>query len=496
MRFLVFLISLTSIAHATETVILPLKAVPIKISIEKMVQVDETYVAGMIGEGLFNIGEGFEIIPVLAEKVSWSNDGKVLNIKLRANASFSDGSKVTANSVLYSLHKCIKRSESALSLALESIQGFESFKNGQSKSISGLVEISESELEIRTIKRSPLLPDTLTFNNCFIFKGNAEDILKDAIGTGPYTVKRATADGISLQRRANYYRPFYGPERVEFRATNDWGNFSSLKNWASLILTESDQGIDINFSRAESSEMGTYQLVFNNSKPPFNQKLVRQAIENGIDFSMMAEAMNWSKERMQSSLFPFGMRGFRQRALKRNIDLSRRQLAKSGYNEQKPLHFTIFISKSPVAEIEKNVWPGAFSKLPIKVNVVLLEQSEFVKVRNSGNYDAVRVIKFPGTVDGNRLLASYISGSPYNTARSNLPKCDDLIRKSSQNDSPDDRYRSYLNAEKCLLSEVILIPLATTQAGFAYFKKPWITTRKNRYSLLPYDLRWWVKNEK
>lgn len=477
-------------AAAVTHAVLPLKGIPKTVALDNLVQVDEAYVGDLLAEGLFDIGEGFQINPVLAESVSWKGDGKILNIKLK-EAVFSDGTKVTADDVTRNLLRCIKNAEEALSLALQNVDGYSDFASGKKQTLSGLKKISEHEIEIVTTSPSPLLPDALTFSNCYVIKGNGTDVLSSAIGTGAYRLQSRTDDKIVLQKRTDYHRENLGPDVVEFRATNSWGDFSKLKEWATLVTVEGDPGPDSNYNKFDSSNLGTYQLVFNNASAPFFNKSVRRAVSLALDFDLLAKELEWSKDRLQAGLFPFGMRGFKKRQGNRDAAQATRLLRKAGYSAKKPLTFTITIARSKLAETEAKIWPSVFVGVPIVVSVELVDQKALFDRRSAGTYQALRIAKMPGTVDGHRLLTSYLSHSKFNTPRSVLPDCDALIKGSLSIANIDARYEQYEKADSCLMSHSILVPLATIQPGFAFLRKPWVISRKSRYNLRPYNVYRW-----
>ncbi len=475
------------------TVYLPLKSVSKSLRIDRLMQVDDAYIVSSLAEGLFDIGEGFQMIPLLAESVAWKGNGKVLSLKIRA-ATFSDGSNVTANDVIKNLERCIGDMEESISSAFFSIVGYSDFKSKKARNLLGLKKISEHEVDIEMIDPSPLLADNLTFYNCSIvksIKGNSLDLLDGAIGTGPYQIVSSSDKEIVIAKRSNYYRQINSPEKVVYRPTNHWGDFNKLKEWATLIEVEGEPGNHPEFRKFEHVPLASFQLVFNNSTPPFNKGDVREAVSRAIDFDILTKKMNWSPSYLQSGLFPYGMHGFEKRILKKDINLSNKLLSKHGFTKKHPLRFKILISKSKNTEKEVKIWEEVFSDTPIKVDVELVEQKELVKRREEGKYDAIRVTKMPGSIDGNRLLSSYLSNSKFNTARSNTPDCDEIILSSLKISDVEKRYSLYKKADRCLINHHILVPLSSVNSGYIMLKKPWMLLRKNRYNLKPYWLANW-----
>lgn len=482
-------------ASADELAVLPLKALPRRVAIDDMVMADEGFVADLISEGLFDIGEGFEVDRVLVDSVSWRKEGRVLRIQLK-RALFSDGTEVRADDVMRTLHRCIKNAEEALSFALKNIDGFEEFVSGKSAVLRGLKKISDRELEIETTEPSPLLPDALAFHACGVIKGASTDLLGGAIGTGAYKLESADADRIVLRKRKDYHRESTGPEVVEFRSTNHWGSYAELKDWATVIKVEGDPGITPGFERFENAELGSYQLAFNNSSGPFSDVRVRRAVAAALDIETLSDKLHWRKDRLQGGLFPFGMRGFKHRAARRDTALATRLLKEAGYSERRPLKFTITTARSKLSAAEAGAWPRAFPGVPIRVSLEVLEQKELVDRRRRGAFEALRIVKLPGTVDGHRLLTSYLTHSKFNTPRGNTPECDVIIKGSLGIADIDARYKEYEKADACLMARQILVPLASVQPGYVLLKRPWMLTRKSRYTRMPYSVYWWRRSDR
>ncbi|MEQ9573528.1 MAG: ABC transporter substrate-binding protein, partial [Nitratireductor sp.] len=68
--------------------------------------IDEIVYANVF-EGLTRIGRGGEVAPALAESWEISDDGKVYTFKLRAGATYHDGSAFDAEDVKFSLERAM-----------------------------------------------------------------------------------------------------------------------------------------------------------------------------------------------------------------------------------------------------------------------------------------------------------------------------------------------------------------------------------------------------
>ena len=438
------------------------------------------------------------MIPRLAEKSEWSSDQKTLRVKLRA-AMFSDGSLVTAKDVAESLSYCIRNGGKTLLVAVGSVVGYRSFVNGHAPELAGITVSGGSNIEIRLSRRSPLLLDDLAQADCHIVKpaaNGSHDLLKGAIGSGPYVLKSVDLRDVILERNPHYYAKLDGPQTAVYRVTADYGRWDDLKSWVTMATTESEPvpGPGAAFQKIEISELGTYQLILNNSKAPFNRVEVRRAVGLALDYDRLAEKLGWSPGTLQAGLVPLGMTGFKHRETigrAARVAQAIRLLKQAGYTARHPLKFTVLLSQLPDYEKEASLWPTLFAGAPIEVRVELVSHAERIARTDRGEFQAVRSMKYAGSSESHRLLSTYLSGSSFNPTRSREPECDRLISRSISTLDRDARYEGYAQADACLMDRAILVPLASIQSGYVFLKEPWKLSRTNRYLLYPYWISEW-----
>ena len=193
---LISCVGFESIGLAETDAYLPIRSIPDSLEQSKLTTDTASYLFRQVAEGLFAVGEGYQIYPRLAESTEWSTDQKTLSIHLR-NAKFSDGSSVSVRQVEDALLSCIKNSKKTLLVAVPAIEGYEAFAQGRTHSLSGLKAKSGAEIEIHLSRQAPLLLDDLAQADCHIVKPAADgsrDLLKGAIGSGPYRIQATRVD--------------------------------------------------------------------------------------------------------------------------------------------------------------------------------------------------------------------------------------------------------------------------------------------------------------
>ena len=156
-------------------------------------------------EPLVRRDENGKFVPGLAE--SWSLlNGLTWEFKIRKGASFSDGSVVTADDVIYSLDRpaTIKNSPSSF--------------NVFTKAIINKKAVDANTVRLTTGQPSPLLPSDLV-NLIIVSKKATEGLASDdfasgkgMVGSGPYKFVRFLRDDrVELERNDNYNGPYKSP---------------------------------------------------------------------------------------------------------------------------------------------------------------------------------------------------------------------------------------------------------------------------------------------
>lgn len=477
---------------------LPIKAIPKTLDNTNYVHVDQFRIGALLTDSLFEFGENLQLDPKLAKSIEWDKSRSRFLIELR-DVSFANGKPIHAKDVISSITRCIRTSKKDITDSFSKIVGYDDFVEGKRKTPEGLKALSAHRLAIYLNEPSPLIVENLAMLSCAIVLPNAKgstNLFAGALGSGPYTIDKINKSVIRLKKRANYYGISSGPNTIEFLATNNFGNLKALKDKMDLIVLDEEAPEVEGYNRFRYSRMGNWQLSFNNSKAPFNQKNLRLAVAKAIDYKLLSESMGWLPSRMQAGIFPFGMAGFVPRDLeKRELSEANRILKSLGYSRSNPFRFTLILSTRNGAKKEAEIWRKVFAGSYIDVTVQLLEHKELIERRRSGDFQVMRNGKAPGSIDAHLLLASYLAGSRFNTPRVNLPKCESKIRLALNTVEREQRRKRYVDAETCLMAEQVIVPLASLNPGWALLKKPWKIRRTNQYLLYPYYANEWRRED-
>ena len=227
-------------------------------------------------EGLALIGRDGRPQPRLAERWTESPDGLTWRIGLRANAVFHDGSAVDAAAVKSSLEQSLAGPDRDLSPGLQDIVAIEA--------------PAPREVVIRLRKRSTFVLEALSVPVAKSAQARAP------VGTGPYVTVSTSDNQITMKAFPGYYG---GAPAI---ASVVWKPYPTVRTaWAALMRGEVDflyeVGQDtLEFVQAENSvrvfsflRYYVYGVVFNASRPPFNDTQVRKALNYAVDRSAIVE---------------------------------------------------------------------------------------------------------------------------------------------------------------------------------------------------------------
>lgn len=228
-----------------------------------------------------------ETTPWLADKVEWNADYTQLTVHPRAGVKWSDGQDFTADDIIFTF--TMIKNTPALDLAglkLSSIA-----KDGDNVVLS----FSESKF----VKQGDVLQTAIVPEHQW--KGIADpskDAVKDAIGTGPYTVKSFSSQGVVLSARTDYWGGTVPVAELKYLEYNDnTGLLRALQtkevDWAQIFITD----YQTNYVDKDpqhnvfwgANVLSPDMIVVNTTKAPFNDVAFRKAVNMVVDRKAHAE---------------------------------------------------------------------------------------------------------------------------------------------------------------------------------------------------------------
>ena len=269
----------------------------------------DSYIANYLFTPMVYIGRDMDAVPGLAKSWDISKDGKSYRFELDEKATFSDGTPVTANDVLFTMRKIIDPKSEALQIA----NGFE------------LLDLANTKvIDAHTIDiafREPLAGQLIRFNDVSVVpehvygKGDfRNDYNLTAVGNGPYKlVRREAGKQIVLERRADYWREKPHIQTIIFKIINDhntaWNALKTGEIDETLVASDTWWRERNNRRLNEYIEFqrfykGNYNYVgWNEHHPLFGDKRVRRALAMCIPTEAVIQDLYHGTARAMSGPF-------------------------------------------------------------------------------------------------------------------------------------------------------------------------------------------------
>lgn len=251
-------------------------------------------------EGLVKLDQDGKIVPLLAKSWEVSDDRKTYTFHLQENVTFTNGSKFTADDVVFSINRVKTDWKVSLKSAMDVVASVD--KQDDTTVVVTLSEPSNSWLYKMTTRVGAMFS-----------RDGVGNLASEPVGTGPYKLESwRRGDAITLVRNEAYWGAKPKLEKVVLKYFKDATamNNALLTGGIDVISTvQSPESIE-QFSDAtkyeviEGTTTGEVVLSFNNSKPPLNDKRVRQAIRHAIDHRALLDTAWAGRGQLIGSMVP------------------------------------------------------------------------------------------------------------------------------------------------------------------------------------------------
>lgn len=285
-----------------------------------------TYSSGdkLVFSGLVSLDPHLNLAPDLAETWEVSADGTVYTFHIRANAKFHDGRDVTSQDVVFSWERAASpdlASDTVLTY-LGDIVGVREMVNGEADSISGLKVIDEKTLQVTIDAPKPYFIMKLTFPTAFIVDENnvsaGEEWVLQPNGTGPYKLTEwRSYEYILYEANQDFYlgAPSIPYVVVKLYAGDDVRLFETGEvDVASVSLYSAERMLDptepLNANLVTGVDLCTSYVVFDTTRPPFDDVNVRKAFSMAFDRQRYIDVLYRGLALPAEGIYPPGLPGF------------------------------------------------------------------------------------------------------------------------------------------------------------------------------------------
>lgn len=375
--------------------------------------------------------------PRLAETWDVSDDGMTYTFHLRKDATFHDGTPVTAQDVVFSLE----------------LYQNSNYQNGY---VDGL-DSAESTDDYTVIchMQHPYSPFLLGVSRVHIasqnyYETSPETFASQPMGSGPYCfVSREKGSKIILDAYEKYYRGEAAIKHVTFKIIPDATtkaialqtgevNFGVIDSSSILALKGNDR---IDIERIQSSSF-TY-VSMNLEKAPYDNQLVRQAINYALDRQTITDICYDGEAEVNSNLCSKERLGYTEEQKKYDYDPEKAKelLKEAGITTPYDLGSMLVPERySNIATVVQS----QLHEVGLEVKIEVKEFNAYISDLTQGNYG---ITALNMTLEGDTqqmalaLTTDYIGMA--NNARFSDPEIDDLFEKSGESNDQEERKELY-----------------------------------------------------
>ena len=262
-------------------------------------------------DGLMDYKPGTtELIPDLAESYTISDDGLTYTFKLRPGVKFHNGRTLTAADIKYSIERSVNpKTQSPGQGFFWQIAGFEEMTSGKANELSGITTPDDRTVVIRLSQPDATFLQIVAIN--FAFAVPREEVEKygpdfgrNPVGTGAYKMTDWTlGQHVVFERNPDYFRagaPLL--DKITFEVGQDPSvALLRLKRGEVDVLGDPIPSANFLQEKADPANAGliveggllhTGYITLNTTKPPFDNKLVRQAVNMAINKERVIKIVN------------------------------------------------------------------------------------------------------------------------------------------------------------------------------------------------------------
>ncbi|HBM16937.1 MAG TPA: peptide ABC transporter substrate-binding protein [Lentisphaeria bacterium] len=450
--------------------------------------VPEQRIISALFEGLLSENpETLEPEPALAESWSVSPDSLTYTFKLRDNLKWSNRDPITANDFVYAYKRILSPAlGSQNAYMLYCMKNAEKYNKRIIADFSevGVKALDDNTLQIKLARPTPYFLSLVTHMAWFPIDKNAIEKFgtMDQRGTkwtlpgnlvcdGPFVLKNWEVNKVITVVK----NPLYWDARnvklnqIEFFPISDNQAEERTFRAGQLHITYTVPSSKIDYYQKNKSDlihispyMGTYYMVFNVNKYPFDSALVRKALSLAIDRKSLAEDVVKGGKQPANSFTPPNTGDYTAKTnLPYDVKFARECLANAGYPDGKgfptiELMYNTSERNRQIAEAIQAMWQ---SNLNIKVELVNKEWKMYLDSFRTRDFSIAAASWIGDYNDPLTFLGMWTSDSTNNRARWSNSQYDKLIEDASVLSDQATRYDYFNEAEKLLMDQMPVMPL-------------------------------------
>ena len=441
-------------------------------------------------DGLVTYDASGSIVPACAESWDISDDGTVYTFHLRDGLKWSDGTPLTANDFVYSIQRVLTPSTTAqyYSMMSDYIKGAKEFYEGTGTAEElGAKALDDNTLEITLLQPTSFFIDLVSMWCYFPVQKATIDANGDRwtasadtyVCNGPFKMEQINlGEGYVLVKNENYWdADNVTLEKLTFRfildsataltayESGDVDGIRSIPSADYARLVASNAGVNV------VPNYGTVYYNINCSKAPYNDPLVRKALNLAIDrktiienvvqidatpaFSYLAPGYGVNGKDITEGRGTFGL------SETADVEAAQAALAEAGYpnGEGFPTLQLSYYSNDTVKKVVEAMAEMFKTNLNINVEISSNDWAIFYESVQAGDYEVAAMGWSADYLNPMSFLPLFKTGDSTNTAFYSNSKYDDLVNQVMMETDAAAAAELTLKADEVVSEDYACIPL-------------------------------------
>ena len=414
-----------------------------------------------IYEPLVTLDTRLGIKPGLAE--SWSQpDPKTLLFKLRRGVKFHDGTDFNAEAAKFNFNRMKTDPKSV--------------RKGETANIDSVDVVDSHTIRLNLRRPDAALLAALTDRAGMmvspkVVQERGPDLERNArgAGTGPFEfVEWVKDDHILLKRNDNYWNKQAGPylDQIRYRPIpDDTVKLASLQS-GEIEVMDYVQPRDVAAVKADKKvvvvdvpSLASFGYQMNHTKPPFNNKALRQAVVYALDIDQIVKGVWLGVGVPSNGPIPPSSWAYDSSipATKRDLAKAKAKLAEGG--QLSGFSFSITTNNIPINVQEAEVMQAQLAEAGITMKIKLVDSAALLSDGNNKNFDMINY-QWSGRPDpdGNTFqFFKTAQGISLNWSGISNPRIDALLDKSREVSDRAERKKIFSELTRLLHEELPMV---------------------------------------
>jgi ABC-type transport system substrate-binding protein len=447
-----------------------------------------------------------DIVSMVATSWEISQDGKTYTFHLNPNVKFWNGDPVTAQSFIDEFKRVLdpNMGSGGEGFLDPIVVGSTAYNKGQATTVPGLSAPDPHTLVIQLTQPQPFFlmvlatPFFSAVDQKYISQvGNQAFDTKTAMGSGPFELQSYNGNQAVLTKNPSYFM------------VDQYGNHFPYLDKVVLTVNKDDQLDGMHFQNGQTAFMAwnmedglpsslypkfmadpnlsklvmnkpantTRYLGMNNQMKPFDNVLVRQAVEYAIDKQQILKLMN-NRFILADQPLPPGITGYvkdlaAEATYSYDPAKAKQLLTQAGY----PNGFTTTLYSGNDVDQQKvdAAVQNMLQAVGIKVNIDAMDWNSFLALNEKGQtpfFQLAWIQDFPDASDFLNTLFNTNQQPMNNSTMYSNPQVDQLLNQGQTMPNGPDRWKVYEQVTNQIMKDADWVPMYYDKNIFAV--QPWV----------------------